>query len=186
VMPVDADYDVANALFLGGDAAMIINGDWELGNYAGTLGDSLGIAPIPEVVGGDWPAPWLSGKYLMVPTATAEDEAKAAVVTDLISFLNDKDNQLAMAAELARIPGNAEAIADPQVTGDPFIAGVVAASANGTGQPVNLEMNCAWDAMTAGLVSVNASADNSPADAAADMQSALEAAVAPGGACGPE
>ena len=47
-------------------------------------------------------------------------------------------------------------------------------------------MNCAWDAMTSGLVSVNASADNSPADAAASMQSALEAAVAPGGACGPE
>ena len=55
-MPVDADYDVANALFLGGDAAMIVNGDWELGNYAGTFGDSLGIAPIPEVVGGAWPA----------------------------------------------------------------------------------------------------------------------------------
>ena len=186
VMPVDADYDVANALFLGGDAAMIINGDWELGNYAGTFGDSLGIAPIPEVVGGDWPGPWLSGKYLMMPTATAEDADQSAVVADIISFFNDKDNQLAMAAELARIPGNAEAIADPQVTGDPFIAGVVAASAHGTGQPVNLEMNCAWDAMTNGLVTLYASADASPADVAASMQSALEDAVAPGGACGPE
>ena len=185
VMPIDADYDVANALFLGGDAAMIVNGDWELSNYSGTFGESLGIAPIPEVVGGDWPAPWLSGKYLMLPSAVAEDEEKAAVVADFIDFLNNTDNQVAMAAELSRIPGNAEAIADPVVQDDPFIAGVAAASANGTGQPVNLEMNCAWDAMTNGLVSLYASADADPAEVAAGMQSALEAAVAPGGACGP-
>ena len=165
---------------------MIINGDWELSNYSGTFGDSLGIAAIPEVVGGDWPGPWLSGKYLMMPTATAEDEEKAAVVGDLVDFINNTENQVAMAEALSRIPGNAEAIADPIVADDPFIAGVAAASANGTGQPINLELNCAWDAMTSGLVTVNASADNSPADAAAGMQSALEAAVGPGGACGPE
>lgn len=185
VMPIDADYDVANALFVGGDAAMIINGDWELGNYAGTFGESLGIAPIPEVVGGDWPAPWLSGKYLMLPAAVADDEEKAAVVADLIEFLNNTENQVAMAVELSRIPGNAEAIADPVVQDDPFIAGVAAASANGTGQPVNLEMNCAWDAMTNGLVSLYASPDADPAAVAGSMQSALENAVAPGGACGP-
>ena len=69
---------------------------------------------------------------------------------------------------------------------DPVLADVAAASANGTGQPVNLEMNCAWDAMTNGLVTLYASADASPADVAAGMQSALEDAVAPGGACGPE
>lgn len=185
VMPIDADYDVANALFVGGDAAMIINGDWELSNYSGTFGESLGIAPIPEVVGGDWPAPWLSGKYLMLPSAVADDEEKAAVVADLIDFMNNTENQVAMAAELSRIPGNAEAIADPVVQDDPFIAGVAAASANGTGQPVNLEMNCAWDAMTNGLVTLYASADADPAEVAAGMQSALEDAVAPGGACGP-
>jgi arabinogalactan oligomer/maltooligosaccharide transport system substrate-binding protein len=186
VMPVDANYDTANALFVGGDAPMIINGDWELGNYVGTFGDSLGIAPIPEVVGGDWPAPWLSGKYLMVPSAAAEDEGKAAVVADLIDFINNTENQLAMVEELARIPGNAEAIADPVVADDPIIAGIAAAASNGTQQPINLEMNCAWDAMTNGLVTLYASADSVPAEVAAGLKSALEDAVAPGGACGPE
>jgi maltose-binding protein MalE len=136
-------------------------------------------------VGGDWPAPWLSGKYLMLPAATAADEEKAAVVADLIEFINNTENQITMAEVLSRIPGNAEAIADPVVADDPFIAGTAAAAANGTGQPVNLEMNCAWDAMTNGLVTLYASADADPASVAAGMQSALEAAVAPGGACGP-
>ena len=82
--------------------------------------------------------------------------------------------------------GNAAAIADPVVADNATLADVAAASANGTGQPVNLEMNCAWDAMTNGLVSLYASPDASPADVAAGMQTALENAVAPGGACGPE
>jgi len=186
VMPLDTNIDTANALWLGGDAAMTINGDWSLGQFADQLGDSLGIAPIPEVVGGDWPAPWLSGKYLMVPSATAEDEAKAAIVSDIIHFLNNEENQVAMVEALARIPGNAVAIEDPVVTDDPVISGFAAAASNGTQQPINLEMNCAWDAMTNGLVTLYASADAAPADVAAGMQSALEDAVAPGGACGPE
>jgi maltose-binding protein MalE len=122
----------------------------------------------------------------MVPTAAAEDEETAAVVADLIDFINNKDNQLAMVEAMARIPGNAEAIADPAVVDDPLIAGTAAAASNGTQQPINLEMNCAWDAMTNGLVTLYSSADSVPADAAAGMQSALEAAIAPGGACGPE
>lgn len=183
VMPADADYDTADGLFKSGDAAMIINGDWTLGTYADLLGDSMGLAPLPEVVGGQWPAPYLSGKYLMLPAATAEDEAKSAVVVDLINFINDKDNQLAMVDALARIPGNAEAIEDPLVTEDPLLAAVAVAASHGTNQPVNLEMNCAWTAMTNGLVTIYASADSVPADVAADMQASMESQLAPGGAC---
>ena len=34
VMPTEADYTIASDLFTTGSAAMIVNGDWELGNYA--------------------------------------------------------------------------------------------------------------------------------------------------------
>ena len=34
VMPVEADYQIADDLFKSGNAAMTINGDWTLGNYA--------------------------------------------------------------------------------------------------------------------------------------------------------
>jgi arabinogalactan oligomer/maltooligosaccharide transport system substrate-binding protein len=186
VMPVDANYDTANALFLAGDAAMIINGDWELGNYVEAFGDSLGVAPLPEVVGGEWPKPYLSGKYLMLPITTAEDPEKAAIVTDFVEFANNTENQVAMVAALSRVPGNAEAIEQPEVAGDPFIAASAEAASNGTQQPVNLEMNCAWTAMTNGLVTIYASADSVPADVAAGMQSAMEDAIAPGGACAAE
>jgi arabinogalactan oligomer/maltooligosaccharide transport system substrate-binding protein len=185
VMPRDADYDTASGLFTSGNAAMIVNGDWELSNYTELMGDKLGIAPLPEVVGGEWPAPWLAGKYLMLPADTAADPERTAIVADLIEYLNNTENQVAMASALSRFPGNAEAIADPAVSGDPVLVDTLAASVHGVGNPVNLELDCAWDAMTNGLVTLYASADNSPEDVAAGMQSALEASVAPGGACGP-
>ncbi len=49
VMPTEADYTIASDLFTSGSAAMIVNGDWELGNYADQLGDDLGVAPLPTV-----------------------------------------------------------------------------------------------------------------------------------------
>ena len=53
VMPAEADYNVADGLFNHGDAAMIVNGDWTLGAYVETFGESLGLGPIPEIVGHD-------------------------------------------------------------------------------------------------------------------------------------
>ena len=62
LMPAEADYNVADGLFAQGDAAMIVNGDWALGAYSETLGDSLGLGPMPEIVGGEWPRPYTAGK----------------------------------------------------------------------------------------------------------------------------
>ena len=45
---------------------MIINGDWSLGGYQEVLGDKLGVAPIPQIVGAGWPAPYTSGAYFML------------------------------------------------------------------------------------------------------------------------
>ena len=186
VMPADADYNTADGLFKEGLAPMIINGDWTLGAYVDTFGDALGLAPIPQVVDGDFPKPYVAGKYLMMPSAVTEDEEKAAIVADFINWATNTENQLEQVELLARVPGNAEAIADPLVTEDPFIAGSAAAAQYGTQQPTNLEMRCIFDAMTNGIRTLYASADADPAGIAATMQSSVDNDVAPGGACGPE
>ena len=186
VMPAEADYNVADGLFTQGDAAMIVNGDWALGAYVDTFGDSLGIGPIPEIVGGTWPAPYLAGKYLMASADAVADEETAAVVADFIAYATNKENQLAQVEQLRRLPGNAEAIADPLVTEDPILAGSALGAQNGTRQPTNLEMRCVFDSMTAGVRNLFASADANPAGIAADMQASADAGVAPGGECAAE
>ncbi len=58
VTPTECDYACASDNFTTGAAAMIINGDWELGNYSDLLGVVLGVAPIPSIAeSGELPKP---------------------------------------------------------------------------------------------------------------------------------
>jgi arabinogalactan oligomer/maltooligosaccharide transport system substrate-binding protein len=208
VMPPEADYNVADGMFKNGApgatavdpaaslapsatpaptgvAAMIINGDWTLGEYARLFGDKLNVCPIPQIAGAEWPAPYAAGAFYMVAKGVADDAAKLAAVTDFVSWSTNKDNQVAMVEQLRRLPANNEAIADPIVSGDTFLAGSAAAIAHAIPQPTNLEMRCDFDSMTAGVRDLFASADSDPASIAATMQSSAEVGVAPGGECGP-
>jgi arabinogalactan oligomer/maltooligosaccharide transport system substrate-binding protein len=186
VMPAEADYNVADGLFTQGDAAMIVNGDWALGVYADTFGDSLGIGPIPEIVGGTWPAPYTAGKFLMASADAMADPDTAAIVAAFMEFASNKANQLRQVELLRRLPGNAAAMEDPLVADDPFLGGSAAAVVKGIPQPTNLEMRCVFDSMTAGVRDLFSSESSDPAAIAATMQSSADVGVAPGGECAPE
>jgi maltose-binding protein MalE len=73
------------------------------------------------------------------------------VVSDFMKFATSKEQQIKIVETLKRLPGNAEAIADPIVTGDELLAGAAAAAQKGVPQPTNLEMRCVFDAMTPGV-----------------------------------
>lgn len=206
VMPPEADYNVADGMFKNGApgatppdpaaslapsatpaptgvAAMIINGDWTLGEYARLFGDQLNVCPIPQITGAGWPEPYAAGAFFMVSKAVGDDAAKEAAVLDFVKFATDKDNQVDMVKTLRRLPANNEAIADPTVTSDPFLAGSAAAIAHGIPQPTNLEMRCVFDSMTAGVRDLFSGASSDPASIAATMQSSADAGVAPSGEC---
>ena len=149
---------------------MIINGDWTLGSYADLFKDQLNVCPIPKIVGADWPAPYAAGAFFMLSKAVANDVAKEAAVTDFVKFATDKANQLDMVQTLKRLPALTEAISDPIVTGDKFLAGSAAALQYAIPQPTNLEMRCVFNAMTTGIKSIYASADADPQAIATQMQ----------------
>lgn len=185
VMPVEADYQIADDLFKSGSAAFTINGDWTLGSYA-ALDFPIGVCPLPLMVGGEDPKPYVAGNFFMVSNAVADDEALQAAVIDFITWATNTENQLVQLNTLKRIPSNLEAITDPSLAEDPLLAGSAAAVQNGVAQPTNLEMRCVFDAMNTGVRANAASADADQVQLAADMQAAAEAGVAPGGECAPE
>jgi arabinogalactan oligomer/maltooligosaccharide transport system substrate-binding protein len=169
VMPAEVDYDIASGLFTDGQAAMIVNGDWELGNYGDLLGDDLGVGPLPTVTEtGEDPKPFTAGSFYMVPSAVEGDTL--TVVADFIAWSTDTEQQVAMVEELRRLPANAEALADPIVTDDPLLAGAAEAVVRGVPQPTNVEMRCVFDAMTAGVRDVLAAGNSDVAGVAATMQ----------------
>jgi len=153
VTPAEDTYDTADALFKEGKAAYIINGDWTLGAYAeaDVLGDKLGVGPLPMITGHEDPHPYIAGAFLMASKAVGDDPDLKSVVSEFLKFATAKEQQLGIVETLKRLPGNAEAIADPIVTDDPLLAGAAAAAQKGVPQPTNLEMRCIFDSMNAGV-----------------------------------
>lgn len=176
VMPTECAYDCASELFTTGSAAMIVNGDWELGNYADLLGDDLGVGPLPTVSEtGQDPAPYTAGSFYMVPSAVEGDAL--TVVLDFMAWSTNAENQVQMVEELRRLPANAEALEDPIVTEDPLLAGAAEAVQRGIPQPTNVEMRCVFDAMNTGIREVLGAGNNDFAAVTAAMQEAADNCV---------
>ena len=175
IAPKEADYATADTLFKEGKAAMLINGDWSLGDYKKALGSKLGIAPLPQVVStGKWPAPYTSGKYFMVPASDKGDKLQAVV--SFMKFATSYENQIDLVKTLSRLPALRKALDDEVVKNDPILVGSAAQMALGTPMPSVIEMRANWDAMKPEMNAVFAGS-KSAADAAKAMQDAAVAAI---------
>jgi arabinogalactan oligomer/maltooligosaccharide transport system substrate-binding protein len=175
IAPKEADYATADTLFKEGKAAMLINGDWSLGDYKKAFGDKLGIAPLPKVSAtGKWPAPYTSGKYFMLPTSDKGDLLLAVV--SFAQFATTYENQMDLVKTLSRLPALKKALEDEYVKSDPFLQGSAAQMALGTPMPSVMEMRANWDAMKPEMNAVFAGS-KSAADAAKAMQDAAVAAI---------
>ncbi len=175
IAPKEADYATADTLFKEGKAAMLVNGDWSLGDYKKALGDKLGIAPLPKVSAtGKWPAPYTSGKYFMVPSSDKGDKLQAVVA--YMQFATNHENQIDLVKTLSRLPALRKALDDEIVKNDPILQGSAAQMAVGTPMPSVIEMRANWDAMKPEMNAVFAGT-KSPADAAKAMQDAAVAAI---------
>jgi len=175
VVPGESDYNGADTLFKEGKAAMIINGDWSLGAYKDALKDDLGVARIPRVAAsGQWPAPYTSGAFFMLPKDLSGD--KLTAVRGFIQFVTGREMQVMMVAKLSRLPGLKDALSDELITSDPILKGSSDQMVVGTPMPTVLEMRANWDAMKPEMAAVLSGTKTAEA-AAADMQRAAVAAI---------
>lgn len=176
VVPAECDYNCADTLMKDGKAAMIINGDWSLGDYTTALGDKMGVAPVPTINGKPY-TEMTAGKYFMVSNAVLADDAKKAAVQKFITFMTSAEVQKQWLDGFKRLPSNIEVAKDPSIASDPILAGSMAALSVGRGQPAAAEMRCAWDAWRPNLEGVMAGT-TTPADAAAAAQTSADECVA--------
>jgi arabinogalactan oligomer/maltooligosaccharide transport system substrate-binding protein len=178
IVPKECDYGCADTLFKDGKVAMIINGDWSLGDYTtvtATKTIDLGTAPIPQITGAGWPKPYTSGVYIMFPVSLKGDKLDAA--KKLVNYFISDDVQLSWVKSDKRLPSISKLYSDKLITDDPILKGSAADLANGTGMPPQAAMRCVWDAMRPNQEAVMAN-KMTPADAAAAMQTAADKCVA--------
>jgi arabinogalactan oligomer/maltooligosaccharide transport system substrate-binding protein len=175
IEPKECDYNCADSLFKTGKAAMIINGDWSLGDYSKALGADLGTAPFPKITGANVPQPYTSGVFFMFPKGL--EGAKLDATKKFVNYILSDEVQIGYVKSDKRLPAIAKLFSDPSITGDPVLQGSAADLAAGTGMPAQAEMRCNWDAMKPNLQAVMAN-KMTPADAAAAMQTASVKCVA--------
>ena len=118
IIPKECDYEIANAMFKTGRAAMIINGDWSWGDYKGVV--DFGISRIPKISEtGIWPSPLVSTKGYSVNVNTKGD--KLSKTLQLLEYLTSTEVQLYFTAHLSSQPSSIDAVKSPLVTNNSLL-----------------------------------------------------------------
>ena len=175
-VPAECDYACANDLFKEGSVAMIINGDWSLGEYldveqSPALGpDNLGIAAWPALPNGEIPRPYAAGKFLSIPVTVEGDQLDAVV--DFVTWLTtDEEAVAAYALGTNRLPAIEAVTVDADE--DPALAASAKVLATSIGMPPNALLRCGWDGIRPNLEGVM-SDSMSAEDAAYEAQLSAE------------
>jgi arabinogalactan oligomer / maltooligosaccharide transport system permease protein len=167
IIPKEADYNIADALFKDGKAAMIINGDWSWAGYK-KAGIEIGIAPLPKISKtGLWCAPMVSPKGFSINVNVRKEKEK--LVIDVLKFLLAPENQLETAKQLNTMPTWKALYDDPFIKNDEILMNSQIQIDRGRPMPVVPELRAIWDAMRPSYQAVLGGV-KTPEQAAKDMQ----------------
>lgn len=108
--------------FIAGNAAMMINGPWNLPSLQAAEGLNFGVVPIPVPAAGDTLIAPLGGEAYTVPQTG--DEARMAKAAEFVGCLVGDDNQLTMATGRGAIPSK-ESVAQQAADAEPLVAAYV-------------------------------------------------------------
>jgi maltose-binding protein MalE len=167
IIPNEADYNIADALFKDGNAAMIINGDWSWAGYQ-KAGLDIGVAPLPLITStGLRSGTMVSPKGFSINANISEE--KKELVVELIRYLTSEENQMEATRTLFTMPTNKNVINSEFVQSNEILRNSQIQIDHGNPMPVVPELRAIWDAMRPSYQAVLAGS-KSPEQAAMDMQ----------------
>ncbi len=145
VIPVESDYNVADALFKDGKSAMIINGDWSWAGYR-KAGINIGVAPLPKITStGLWCAPMVAPRGFSININVTNE--KLLLLVDLLQFLMRSDIQLETTQALWTMPTRREVVASEFVRTNDVVRNSALQIGRGRLMPMVPELRAIWDAM---------------------------------------
>jgi ABC-type glycerol-3-phosphate transport system substrate-binding protein len=171
VAPVTT-YVEARQLFVSGQAAMLIDGEWAIAELGQTDRVNWGVAPLP-VVGEtrQLAAPLVVGRYWLLKGDLPDAERDAAL--DFLTFITEPERQLAWTEEFGLLPTRIEALQTLAIADASPLQASAQQMQAGRGLLLGVDANRIFDAMRAPLRAV-LEGDMIPEDAARAMQAALE------------
>jgi maltose-binding protein MalE len=167
IIPGEADYNIADALFKDGKSAMIINGDWSWAGYK-KAGINFGVAPLPKIVStGLWCAPMVSPRGFSLNANVPAEKRK--LIVEFLKFLMQPDVQLRSSEALWSMPTRKEALESDFVRTNEILRNSRMQIERGRLLPVVPELRAIWDAMRPSYQAV-LGGSKTPEQAARDMQ----------------
>lgn len=173
VAPV-ATYEEVRAKFLSGNLALLIDGEWAIGELADTHQVAWGVALLPGVGQAEDSqpaAPLILGRYWAVSRQASGNRAQAAAA--FVEFMTRPERQLAWTAQFGLLPTRREALNDPQIINDPILRVSAAQMQAGRTVPLGVNANLLLDAMRDPLQAV-IDGNLTPSEAAEMMQKNVE------------
>jgi arabinogalactan oligomer/maltooligosaccharide transport system substrate-binding protein len=162
----------ARKLFLSGEAAMLIDGEWAIGELSQTSEVNWGVAPLPSVGETGQPAaPLVVARYWMIKSNLPKPERDAAAA--FIAFITTPERQLYWTSQFGLLPTRVEALKDPAILTDPYLRASAQQVQSGRGLLLGVDANQILDAMRDPVRAV-LEGDMAPDEAAQAMQAALE------------
>ncbi|HPI38699.1 MAG TPA: extracellular solute-binding protein [Ignavibacteriaceae bacterium] len=145
IIPNEADYNVADALFKEGRAGMMINGDWSWSGY-GNAGINYGISILPLITEtGQYCKPMIAPKGFSINNNISENKLKN--VKGLLEYILSPEKQLETALQAKTFPTRLEIYDNPELLNDPILNNSKQQIENGIPLPIITEMRAIWDAM---------------------------------------
>ncbi|MHC1736852.1 MAG: extracellular solute-binding protein [Ignavibacteriaceae bacterium] len=145
IIPNEADYNVADALFKEGRAGMMINGDWSWSGY-GNAGINYGIAVLPKIRStGLYCKPMIAPKGFSINKNVSGERLDE--VKRLLEFLFSPEKQLETALKVKTFPTRTELYTNEKLLADEVLNKSMQQINNGIPLPIITEMRAIWDAM---------------------------------------
>jgi arabinogalactan oligomer/maltooligosaccharide transport system permease protein len=171
VIPRECDYEISNALFKDGLAAMVINGPWAWGTYL-SEGIDIGLARIPVVdETGLNPTPIVSPLGYSVNINTTGERLE--ITRKLVRFLTAPEVQIRFSKQVRTIPTRREAYKDPFIRSNVLLHQAIDQMNVGKPMPVDTKIRWIWDAMRPAYQGIF-TGQLTPDQAARDMQQRAE------------
>jgi arabinogalactan oligomer/maltooligosaccharide transport system permease protein len=174
VLPANCDYELADALFKEGKAAMIINGDWSWGEYLENPKIDAAVAILPIVSETGLPMqPMIAPKGYSLNANTTPEDAELAMKF-VRHMTSDDVQERIVRPPLRMLPARRSALDDPLFKTDAMLQASLAQLKNGRLMPVETELRAVWDAMRPPYQALLGGAMTPQAAASAMQQGALE------------
>ena len=168
IMPQEVSSILVSTLFKRGQAAMVINGPWFLGELDPDT--PCRVAPLPIISETGQPARPFLATEAVIMSARARDKLRAF---EVMAYLASAEVGLAMAKEARQMPANRAVYDDPEVARDPIVSVFKAQLAHSVPTPNIPAMQVVWSpAETAMKKVVNGGV--APLDAAQVLQAEVE------------